>query len=145
MRQRMKNRRPGHGSAAARRQPHNHSNRYSKGVSRQPVYVGQKVIGYVQNGVFTKSVQASKHFLRRPRAIAFDVSTLHDAEQAGARRVEVKDTETGRVYQLPLSTVWAKGWRFNRGFGEQWGVHLDHWFRPGEQVAEQPSLFGGAL
>lgn len=123
------------------------SYRYSTTTGRGasiPIYIGKKAIGHVQGDTFYKAVRSSVHFLRRPRAIAFDVSTLHDAEAAGARRVEVTDSDTGRVYQLPLSTIWAKGFEFNRGFGDQWGVPLGEWLRPGEQAVEQPSLFGGA-
>lgn len=128
------------GKRASFRQPH--STTTGRGASI-PIYIGKKAIGHVQGDTFYKAVRSSVHFLRRPRAIAFDVSTLHDAEAAGARRVEVTDSDTGRVYQLPLSTVWAEGFEFNRGFGDQWGVPLDEWLRPGEQTAEQPSLFGG--
>lgn len=106
-----------------------------------PICVGTKVVGYVAGGVFRKSVRGSVHFLRSPRAIAFDVSTLHDAESAGARFVEITDSETGRKYRAALSTVWAKGWAFNRGFGEQWGVPLGAWNR--DDGPAQLALFGG--
>lgn len=123
---------------------HSHYSKAQRTVSSVTIYVGQKVIGYVTNGVFTKSIRGSVHMLRRPRAIAFDISTLKDAEAAGARRVEVTDTDSGRVYQLPMSTVWAKGFEFNRGFGEQIGVCLSDWLRPGEVEVRQPSLFEGS-
>lgn len=110
-----------------------------------PVYVGKTVIGYVSGGVFYKSVKGSKHFLRTPRAIAFDVSTLHDAEAAGAHHVEVTDMETGKTYRAAVSTIWAKGWEFNRGFGRQWGVPLAEWNRDNQEAgAAQLSLWGAS-
>jgi hypothetical protein len=97
----------------------------------------------VNGNVFVKQVEASRHFLYKPRAIAFDVSTLHDAEAAGATRVEVTDTETGRAYASTMAEIWANGFRVSRGFGEQWALPIGQWRRPGEQAVQQLSLFGG--
>lgn len=125
----------------------------------QPVYLGGRVVGYVvRGGAFYKTVCASKHFLRQPKAICFDRCTLHDAEAAGALRVEVRDQETGRVYSAPLETMWAHCFAVHRGFGDQVGLGLDYWRINGAPaVAEQRAaasnqevkalqlgLFGGA-
>lgn len=115
---------------------------YTAGSATTPIYVGGRVVGNVAGDVFRKQIRGSAHMLRSPRAIAFDVSTLHDAERAGARRVEVTDTDSGRVYRAALSTVWARGWAFNRGHGDQWGVPIGVFNK--DDAPAQLSLFGGA-
>ena len=119
-----------------------HSNRKASGRSTA-IYVGRKVVGHVNGSRFMKRVEGSKHFLLKPRAIAFDVSTLHDAEAAGAIRVEVIDTETGRGYTSSVVEIWANGFRVNRGFGEQWAMLIGKWRLSGEKAVQQLSLFGG--
>jgi hypothetical protein len=108
---------------------------------QQKIYVGRHVVGEVRGGVFYKTVRASAHFLQKPRAIAFDVSTLHDAERAGALHVEITDSESGRVYRAPIAHVWARGFRVSRGFGEQVALTLGEWNHDAETHAEQLGLF----
>lgn len=92
-----------------------------------PVRVGGRVVGFVRGDTFTKRVQASRHFLRKPPAIAFDVQSLITAQRLGATRVEVTDTESGRVYRVQLETIRARGVRVNRGFGDQLALLLHEW------------------
>ena len=122
------------GATAGNRQPHN--------TTKTPIFVGSKVIGHVSGDTFYKTISGSRHILRKPRAIAFDISTLHDAEAAGARKVHITDADTGKTYETALSTVWAKGWEFNRGFGKQWGVPIGEWNR--DNHGRQLSLLGWA-
>lgn len=105
--------------------------------SRIPIRANQKIVGYVERETFYKNLVASKHFLRVPRAIAFDVSTLDDAERAGARFVEITDTESGRVFRQSIATIRARGFRVARGFGEQIALALDEWTRDSEAIATQ--------
>ncbi len=105
-----------------------------------PIFVNGQVVGRVYGDVFRKSVRASVHFLRRPRAIAFDISTLHDALDAGAVRVEVLDKESGRVYVAEIETILRDGTRFNRGYGGQIYLLLDRWRSPHDP--RQLSLWG---
>jgi hypothetical protein len=97
-------------------------------------------VGEVRGVVFYKTVHASAHFLQKPRAIAFDVSTLHDAESAGAQRVEVTDAETGKTYTAALATIWQNGFALNRGHGAQQALLLSEFNQDHEQ-AEQLGLF----
>lgn len=106
-----------------------------------PIYVNGRIVGRVEGDIFYKSIQGSKHLLRKPQAIAFDISTLRDAEAAGARYVQVADTETGRTYEATIARIWQDGREFNRGFGWQRYLALEKWHRPGEQVSEQLALF----
>lgn len=86
-----------------------------------------KIIGEVKGLVFQKRLRASRHFLRVPPAIAFDVQSLHDAERAGARVVCVIDDESGWGYAAAIEKIWRRGRRFNRGYGEQIFLPLHEW------------------
>jgi hypothetical protein len=102
-----------------------------------PIRVGRFVVGHVRGDTFYKRLRASAHFLRVPPAIAFDVSTLDDAERAGARFVHVTDGESGRVYRSSIATIRANGFRVARGFGEQIALALDDFTRDDEPLATQ--------
>jgi len=98
-------------------------------LTRTPIRCNAKIIGDVRGETFYKNLIASKHFLRVPRAIAFDVSSLTDAERAGARCVQVTDIETSRIYRQSIATIRAKGFRVARGYGEQIALALEFWNR----------------
>lgn len=98
------------------------------------VWANGKAIGRVADGVFVKRVQASKHFLQRPPAICLDLQSLADAEKAGARRVEITDTETGRVYRADVRTIRTHGQRIDRGHGAQLAIALGKWAVDDPQV-----------
>ena len=104
-----------------------------------PVFARGKVIGRVRGDTFYKTVKGSRHMLRKPRAWAFDVSTLRDAEEAGAVRVEILDSDTGRRYRTTIKTIWQHDKRFDRGHGRQIYLALEHWTDP--DAAKQPTLF----
>lgn len=91
------------------------------------ILIGNRIVGKVQNGVFLKKVKASVHFLHTPPAITFDVSSLRDAENAGAQLVMVIDKETGNEYQADLSVIWRKGFELDRGHGSQIALPLCKW------------------
>ena len=107
---------------------------------RVPIRVNKKIVGYVERDTFYKNLRASAHFLRVPRAIAFDTATLEDAARAGARYVQVRDIETGRVFRQSIATIRARGFRVARGFGEQIALALELWSRDDETIATQLSL-----
>jgi endonuclease YncB( thermonuclease family) len=91
------------------------------------IHVKNKVVGLINGDTFHKRVKASKHFLKRPPAICFDVSTIEDAEAKGAEHVCVTDRETWKVYHARIDTVKDKGFTMNRGFGEQIALPLNRW------------------
>ena len=106
---------------------------------RVPIYVSGRVVGHVEGDTFYKTLRASVHFLRRPPAIAFDVSSLFDARDAGATKVHVTDSETGRVYVARIADILRDGRRFDRGFGEQIYYLLSRWRAP--DAPQQMTLF----
>lgn len=109
-----------------------------------PIRAQGHIVGYVQGDAFCKTVRASIHRLRVPPAWAVDLQSLDDAEAAGAVRVEIRDAEGGLTYTADIATIRKRGFRVNRGYGEQLALPLDAWAvtRPGEPVARQPCLFG---
>ena len=123
-------------SVPTRRRRHNRP----KGI---PVRVGRHVVGHVLGDTFHKTLQPG-HFLRKPPAICFDVSSLADAAALGARKEHVTDAQTKHVYQAAFSAIRANGFPVRRGFGEQVGLELRYWQTGGGQLAEQLSLFGDA-
>ena len=94
---------------------------------RIPIYLHGRVVGHVRDGVFEKTLARSRHFLRRPPAIAFDCTTLRDARQAGAMRIRIYERERGDVYEADLDEVERFGFRVRRGFGDQIALHLSRW------------------
>jgi hypothetical protein len=84
-----------------------------------PIYCNGRAIGKVTGRTFVKVITGSKHFLRKPTAIAFDRSTLADARKAGATVVAVTDRETAKVYRATIDDIEAHGVPVNRGYGDQ--------------------------
>ena len=97
-----------------------------------------QVIGSFTGKVLRKKVRASKHFLRKPPAIAWDVEAIKKADGQGTERLEVEDTDTGQVYYCQLQTLFKHGFKFDRGHGRQIGLTLNYWQR---KDAKQPTLF----
>ena len=99
-----------------------------------PVRAGELIVGRVLGDRFCKRVRAGKHMLREPRGWAIDVQSLTDAERLGAREVEIRDSESNVTYTASVERIRSKGLRFDRGFGQQVCLPLQHWTieRPGE-------------
>ena len=62
------------------------------------ISAGKQTIGIVEGGIFYKSVDGSRHFLRSPRGLAVDLDALDGAEPAGASSIQITDRETGNRY-----------------------------------------------
>jgi hypothetical protein len=108
---------------------------------RTNILVNGKIVGYVRGNTFYKTISGSKHFLQKPRAIAFDTSSLIDAKTAGADRVYVTDRETSRVYASLISNIRTNGEPFNRKHGDQYWLEFRFWSKPGDEDTKQLSLF----
>lgn len=91
------------------------------------IWASGKIVGEVKNGVFVKKVRASKHMLRSPRGWALDVKSLRDAEEAGARMVELEDVDSGLTYSASVDLIRAKSIQVNRGYGAQVALLLNSW------------------
>jgi hypothetical protein len=84
-----------------------------------------KVIGQVIADVFVKDIN-NGHILDKFNAIASDICTLHEAEDAGATWVEFENIDTGVIYRAPISRFWEHGFYIDFGFGEQQALNLSH-------------------
>lgn len=110
------------------------------------IWANGKAIGRVTGDVFYKRVRGSVHFLKKPPAICVDCQSLADAEDAGARHVEILDTETGRRYRASCDTIRQRGRYIDRGFGAQYALGMNHWEVDDPKVKfRQLDLFGGML
>jgi len=107
------------------------------------IRVGGRIVAGVRGDRLTKDIQGSRHFLRKPLAIALDVNSIDQATAAGATWAEITDIETGRCYTARLTTILARGVPFNRGFGAQIYLPLDDWGRDGDPA--QLVLFAEAV
>lgn len=103
------------------------------------VFAAGKAIGGVRGDTFYKSIRGSRHFLKRPPAIALDCQSITDARAAGAVWAEVADTETGKVYRAKLDTIERHGHVFNYGFGEQIFLKFSSWGQD-DEPAQLPLL-----
>lgn len=111
-----------------------------RGGESTPIFAAGKVVGIVRGGTFYKRVAGSRHFLRKPPAIALDLQSIADAARAGATWVEITDTESGKIYRARLDTIRKHGRVFNRGFGMQIYLCLHEWGKDSE--AAQLSFAG---
>ncbi len=117
-------RRPENGGAPTR---HLHFTPESS-TSGIPIRVRGRIVGRVQDGVFRKRVRGSRHMLRKPKkAWALDVQSLEQAEALGAWLVELLDLESGLRYRAPISRIRLRGFRLDRGHGEQLALRLEEW------------------
>jgi hypothetical protein len=99
-----------------------------------PILAMHRRVGAVVDGVFHKDrVQGSRHFLRQPPGIALDAESLRQAQAAGATSVSITDQETGITYTAAFETIRERGFRFDRGFGEQVGLEFQ-WWSTGKRV-----------
>jgi len=94
---------------------------------KTPIFVNSVVVGHVDGKWFIKRIYGSKHFLKSPRAIALDITSLEDAENAGAEQVFVTDIDTGKQYRAPIQRIFEKGIKIDRGFNLQLALLMDDW------------------
>ncbi len=90
------------------------------------IRVNGRTVGQVIGDDYVKDI-TNRHMLATPPAIASDIQALHDAERAGALYCVFMNTDTGIIYRAAISKIWDMGTRFNRGWGEQIYLTLNHW------------------
>jgi len=94
-----------------------------------PIYIGNKVVGKVKGDVFYKFIRGSKHILKKPPAIAFDIDSLIQAERAGAVWVQITDCESRTIYRATIRHIREKGGELDRGFGRQIFLPMNGWIK----------------
>jgi hypothetical protein len=104
-----------------------------------PIFSGGKRVGYVSGRVFFKNVDGTRHFLRKPPAIALGCDSLRDAEAAGADLICVVDRVNQRWYWSRIDHLRAHSFRVDRGFGQQLGLTFGYW-RDSDESLPMPEL-----
>jgi len=100
-----------------------------------------KPVGYIEDGILKKRVQASKHMLRIPRGWAWDKDILEEAVAEGILKTEIFDTEREVAYSANIQDILEKGQEVNRGYGLQIVLHLYLWKKKKQKINEiQPML-----
>jgi len=101
---------------------------HTRQASQDAIFGGNgKVVGVIIDDTFHKRVYASKHFLRKPPAIAFDKSSIEEAVKKGANKIMIHDKESKKRYQTSMSDFNEGSFEFDRGFGKQVGLSIDKW------------------
>ena len=108
------------------------------------IYSGGRIVGCVNGNVFLKTIQGSKHILRRPQALAISIDALEAAERAGATIIQITDTETGVIYKSSIEHFRECAFELDRGFGRQLALTLEGWTRTRRGQLDQLALFGNA-
>lgn len=110
--------------------------------ARQDLFAANgRIVATVKKGVLCKQVDGSKHFLRAPRGIAFDLAILQQAQDLGAGRVWVRDRETGVTYTTTLDAFARLGVKVDRGFGLQVCLPFAYWQTQTPGAPQQLGLF----
>jgi hypothetical protein len=104
---------------------------------------GSTVIGEVNNGdTFQKRLRSSRHFLRRPPAIALSLNSLSQAEKAGALFIKILDLDSDRVFWTTIAHIREKGFPIQHGrFEPQLALRLKEWLNKKPALEKQLSLF----
>lgn len=98
-----------------------------------PAYTSTGKVGGTVRGDTLHCYAKKGHMLRRPPAWAKDIVTLEQALACGASVIAIH--HEGTVYSVAIATMFERGFRFNRGYGEQIALPLAHWMsRPDEDA-----------
>ncbi len=94
----------------------------------RPIYAQNgKIVARADGDKMQKVIQGSKHFLRTPPAIAFDVFCITQAKRMNLKEIQVVDSETRTLYSVDMPTFLEKSLQLNSGFGEQMALTMEHW------------------
>ena len=94
-----------------------------------PIKVNRFVVGHVTNDYFVKTLRSSRHFLKKPPAIAFDIQSIEQAKANGAKTILIRDVDNNLYFRATIKKLNEEGFEFNRGHGNQIAMILDKWIR----------------
>lgn len=108
--------------------------------------VGNKVVGYLEDNRFIKSVIGSKHQLRSPAAWAIDAEVFDGDIKPNATEIVVIDKETRIKYRTSVDSFDRLKGELDRGFGRQYFLTLTHWkIESNGNTQLELALFGGPM
>lgn len=85
------------------------------------------VCAHLDGRTLRKTIDGEKHWLQRPRGIAFDVAILAAARKEGCELAAVYDKATRTTWHATLADFTAHGVAVNRGFGPQVCLPVVYW------------------
>ncbi len=91
---------------------------------KTPIYVDNKCVGEVENGIFRKRITDPNQKLRIPPGFGLQITSIEDAEKAGATSVYITDLD-GVVYRMDTAKVKTFQPQ-DRGYGMQYIVPLNY-------------------
>ena len=103
----------------------------------EPIYHGNRLIGYIRGDEFVKELDGRVHMLRVPKAWATDANAW-DRIKGRIKRIRIKDVAGGREYVL---TVWEFDLykrTLERGHNYQYFVTLKKWRGPNDPEPARP-------
>ena len=89
--------------------------------------VDGKIIGNLDNGVFSKRVRGRVHMLRSPRAWAIDARAYDTKIVQHANTIEVYDMDTQLTYRCSTELFDLHKGTMDRKFGKQYFLPIHHW------------------
>jgi len=99
----------------------------------------------IRDGLLFKKALKSKHFLRKPLAIAIDKELLEETISQ-IRYIQVYEREESLYYTVSVSSFIKHCFRFDRGFREQVALPIKFWVTSKNygipvEANKPPSLF----
>ena len=82
-----------------------------------------KVIGILDNGIFRKTVDKSKHFMRLNQSWGIDLETFKDLPEN--TQIFLMDDEHQKIYRTDWKTYADNGTVEDYGHGRQIMLHID--------------------
>lgn len=95
----------------------------------------------VKGKILYKSLSGSGHTLTTPPGFAVDYGIFLEARDKGCRFVQFYDREVEIFYTAKIEDFLSKGFRFNRGFGEQVGLSLSKWIKTNTSKISRKLIF----
>jgi len=95
--------------------------------NRKLLFVGSRMIGYIEERVFYKKVVGSIHKLQNPEAWCVDVDIFEKTIINDADTIVVYDTEKRKEYRASVDNFLRFKGSIDRGFGAQYFLTLDKW------------------
>gem|GEM_PF-1541843 len=90
------------------------------------IFSSGKNIGILENNIFTKKVNRSKHFLRVLQAWGSDLSVLQELKRQGCKLVRLIES-SGLIYEAPLQLIFERGIVKDLGYGPQLFLPEKEW------------------
>lgn len=104
-------------------------------INQNAIWTRGRVVGTVSGETFKKSVKASSGFLHSPPAICLSLESIQQIQERGVNRIEVTDTESGRVYTVTLTHFLQYAFDLQRGgYEAQKALPLSYWNVSGGHV-----------